>query len=130
CGTTIENGYEAASRLLDLHERPTAIVSINDYLAMGAQHAAFDHHLRVPDDLSIVGFDDIDIASYVTPPLTTVHSSAEEMGRAAARLVLQRLKTPHIAAQQVMVACHLVIRGSSGPAPAHVAERNSLHDAR
>jgi len=117
CGTTLEEGYQAAGRLLDRSPRPTALVVINDLLAIGALRAIAEHGLRVPEDISIASFDDIDLASYVTPPLTTVRMDAEQLGRTSARLVFSRLVNPKLAPQDIHIASQLVVRASTGPAP-------------
>src|SRR5215210_8543351 len=77
----IEPGREAAEKLLDVPERPTAIFAFNDNIAIGAIQAARARGLRVPDDLSIVGFDAVEHATIVTPALTTVRQPLAEMGR-------------------------------------------------
>jgi LacI family transcriptional regulator len=79
-----DSGIAAAARLLDAPERPTAIFASNDEMASGAFHAARQRSLRVPDDLSIIGFDDSPIAAHIWPPMTTVGWPVREMGRAAA----------------------------------------------
>lgn len=79
-----DSGIAAASLLLDVPDRPTAIFCSNDEMAAGAFHAARQRDLKVPDDLSIIGFDDSPIAAHIWPPLTTVGWPVREMGRAAA----------------------------------------------
>ncbi len=81
---TFDSGMRAAERLLDLSPRPTAIFSSNDEMAAGALHVARQRGLDVPDDLSIIGFDDTSIASHLWPPLTTVRWPIATMARAAA----------------------------------------------
>ncbi len=81
---TFESGMRAAERLLDLSPRPTAIFSSNDEMAAGALHIARQRGLDVPENLSIVGFDDTSIASHLWPPLTTVRWPIATMARAAA----------------------------------------------
>src|SRR6185295_17333355 len=88
CGPTIEDAYQAAVKLLELPARPTAILAINDLLAIGALRAAGDLNLRVPDDLSLVGYDDILMAKYLVPRLTTVSKDAVRLGREAFQLLL------------------------------------------
>lgn len=117
CGSAIEDGYQAAQRLLALPERPTAIVSINDLLAVGVLRAAVDCGLRVPQDLSLVGFDDILMARYLTPRLTTSAKDAVRMGREALRLVLARLQDPTRPPQVVKLPTRFIVRESTGPAP-------------
>jgi len=117
CGSTFEDGLEAAGRLLDLRPRPTAILGVNDIMALGALRAAARQGLRVPHDLSVAGFDDIPMTTYVTPTLTTVRINGEEMGRRAAELLLHRLCEPECPPQQAYVLPCLVIRESTGPSP-------------
>lgn len=81
---TFESGVAAAKSLLDVSPRPTAIFSSNDEMAAGVLYAARERGLDVPDDLSIIGFDDTAIAAHVWPPLTTIHWPLVSMGRAAA----------------------------------------------
>jgi LacI family transcriptional regulator len=107
-------GMAAAATLLDVAEPPTAIFAFNDAIAVGAVRAACDLGLRVPEDLSIVGFDDIKYAAMMTPALTTVRQPLAEMGHTAVSLLLrlghERLDTP-----QLELATRLVIRDSTGP---------------
>jgi LacI family transcriptional regulator, galactose operon repressor len=117
CGTTLEAGYEATLRLLERSPRPTAILVINDLLAIGALRAASVRAIRVPDDLSIASFDDIEMAAYASPPLTTMRVNAEEIGRTAARLLMMRLQNPSLTAQHARIPSRLVVRGSTGRVP-------------
>ena len=117
CGTSIHDGCEAAQRLLGRDPRPTAIVVINDLLAMGVMHAAVQAGLRIPADLSVVGHDDTDQAPYLNPSLTTVKMHAEEMGRAAARLLFERMLNPDRPPQHIAIPTLLIRRNSTGPAP-------------
>ncbi len=84
----LENGYDHVDVLLKLEQRPTAIFAANDINAIYGSQAITDHQLRIPDDISIVGFDDIEMAKMVTPPLTTVRVYKEEMGSIAVRKLL------------------------------------------
>lgn len=118
CGPTIEDGYQAALRLLEMNNRPTAIVAINDLLAIGVLRAAGDLGLRAPADFSLIGFDDIPAASYLVPRLTTASKDAVRLGREAVRLVLGRIEEPGRPRQIVSVPAQFVIRESTGPAPA------------
>jgi len=117
CGSSIEDGYQAASQLLRQEARPTAIVAINDLLALGVLRAAADCGLHVPADLSVVGFDDIEMARYLAPRLTTASRDAVRMGREAARLALSRLQDASLPRQMIEIPSQLVIRQSTGPAP-------------
>ncbi|MGJ9426544.1 LacI family DNA-binding transcriptional regulator [Nesterenkonia halotolerans] len=87
-GWTAEAGYEAAQRLLEVDELPDAVFAANDFIALGLIRALQEHGLSVPDDISVVGFDDVDAAGYFSPPLTTVRQPFEEAGWAALELLL------------------------------------------
>jgi len=117
CGSTIEDGYQAAQQLLKLPARPTALLAINDLLAIGALRAASDLGLRVPDDLSLVGYDDIPLSSYLTPRLTTSSKDMVEVGRKAVELLLARIQDPERSQQRVEVQARFIVRESTGPAP-------------
>ena len=105
-------GYEGAQRLLSLDERPTAIFASNDMMAFGVMEAARERGLRLPEDLSIVGFDDIPQSPYVHPALTTVRQPLEEMGRSAARLLLKYIAHPSAEIERIELPTRLVIRES------------------
>ncbi len=117
CGTTLEDGYVAAHRLLDRSPRPTAIIAINDLLAIGAVRAVVERGFHIPNDLSIASFDDIDVAAYLNPPLTTVQIKAEQIGHQAAQLMFARLQTPNLPSQILYLSGRLIIRASTGKAP-------------
>ncbi len=117
CAATIEDGYAAALQLLKLPARPTALLVINDVLAIGALRAASDLGLRVPADLSLVGYDDIPLASYLTPRLTTSSKDMVRVGREAARMLLARIRDPDRPHQRVDIQARFIIRESTGPAP-------------
>jgi LacI family transcriptional regulator len=114
---TADWGYGAAGELLELAERPTALVAFNDKAAVGALRAAYERGLRVPEDLSITGFDDIDLSRSTVPRLTTVRQPLEEMGRMAVSLLMRLLDRHTVDTLHVELATHLVLRGSTGPAP-------------
>ena len=114
CGPRLEDGYQAALRLLQRTPRPTALLTINDWLAVGALRAANQLNLQVPRDLSVASFDDTEMAAYLTPPLTSVRSSGEEIGRQAGRLVLERLATPSLPLRRVQIEANLIVRESTG----------------
>lgn len=115
---TTQFGYQAAGQLLDLPKRPTALVGFNDKTAVGALGAAAQRGLRVPADLSITGFDDIDLARATSPMLTTVRQPLQEMGRMAVGLLVRLLERHRLEALHVELATELVVRGSTGPVPA------------
>lgn len=116
CGAGLEDGYRAARQLLELPVRPTALLVINDLLAIGALRAASDLGLHVPADLSVVGFDDIPMASYLTPRLTTSSKDMIRVGREAVRLLLARIRDPVRPQQRVEVQARFIVRESTGPA--------------
>ena len=105
----------AAAKLLDLAEPPTAIFAFNDNVAVGVIKAARSRGLRVPDDLSVVGFDDSEQAEIVTPALTTVRQPLAEMGRMAVSLLLRLLENQRVDALRIELATKLVVRESTAP---------------
>jgi LacI family transcriptional regulator len=111
-------GYHGAAELLSLPDPPTAIVGFNDKVAVGALSAATERGLRVPGDLSVTGFDDLDLAQATTPRLTTVRQPLEEMGRMAVGLMVRLLECHQIERLHVELATELVVRASTGPVPA------------
>jgi LacI family transcriptional regulator len=113
---TTEFGYRAAGELLARPVRPTALVCFNDKAAVGALAAAAEHGLRVPADLSVTGFDDIDLARATSPALTTVRQPLAEMGRMAVSLLVRLLDGHQVDALHVELATELIVRGSTGPA--------------
>jgi LacI family transcriptional regulator len=123
CGYTLDDGYHAAEKLLSLHPAPTAIIGINDLMAFGALQAAHQRGLRVPEDVSIAGFDDLPMSSLLSPPLTTGRADGGEIGRQCVRLVLERMKTPDLPARNVHLHTRLVVRGSTGPCRARQNDR-------
>jgi LacI family transcriptional regulator len=110
-----ESGYRATRDLLAGGHTFTAIFAVTDVLASGALVALREAGLRVPEDVSLVGYDDIPLALDVTPTLTTVHVDHEELGRTAVRLALHRER--HAMSQHTVMGTHVVIRDSAGPPP-------------
>ena len=117
---TVMEGREAASRLVDMECRPTAIVCGNDLLAMGAMAAAKEAGLTVGKDLSITGFDDLEMSSILDPPLTTVRIPACQMGRKSAEVLIDIIEDRAQAARHYLLETDLIIRGSTGPPPAGI----------
>lgn len=109
-----DSGYSAVKALWNQAVKPTAIFAANDRMALGAMAAAADLNLRIPDDLAVIGVDDIAMASYVRPALTTVAIPTYEMGTAAMRLMLKLLSGEE-APQTVWVDTELLVRKSSDP---------------
>jgi DNA-binding LacI/PurR family transcriptional regulator len=113
--TSPELGYPVVQQLLAHHCRFTALVCFNDVAAIGAIRALHDAQLRVPDDISVVGFDDIPQAAFQTPSLTTIRQPLHEMGRLAARLLLDHLRSSAVLPAEVAVEPELILRESTGP---------------
>ncbi len=124
-----EPGRKAAERLLDLADPPTAILAFNDNIAIGAIQAARARGVRVPEDLSVVGFDDVEYATIVTPALTTVRQPLAEMGRTAVSLLGRLLEDQRYETLHVELATRLVVRDSTAPPPNPAAAYKTL-DAR
>jgi LacI family transcriptional regulator len=111
-------GYNAMQKLLALPIPPTAVITHNDVLAMGAMSAIRDAGLVVPDDISVVGYDDTISSSYLNPPLTTVKFPVAEMGRQAGQIILELAqKEGNLPAQTIMLPVELVVRASTAPPP-------------
>jgi LacI family transcriptional regulator len=116
---THESGQAAMRQLLALAEPPTAVFVASDIMALGALSAIQEAGLRVPEDISIVGFDDLPATSSANPPLTTVHQPIYEMGLAAARLLIEQLDRRRQETAQVHMPAQLVVRHSSGALALH-----------
>jgi LacI family transcriptional regulator len=113
---TERSGYEKASELLALSNPPTAIVACNDLMAFGVISAAQDRNLMIGKDLSITGFDDIPMAAYSHPTLTTVHQPIYQIGAKVCELLINKIKNLPIQDDHVLLRPELMIRASSGPA--------------
>lgn len=112
----MKGGAEAFEALMSLPVRPTAIVASTDVLATGALHAAYRGGIAVPGEVSIVGFDDLPMAAFTNPPLTTMRNPISEMAQVGVRLAIDAMDDREAPALQV-IAPSLVRRESSGPAP-------------
>ena len=112
---TERSGYTAALELMRQQGRPSAIFVANDHMAVGVMGALQEVGMRVPDDIAIVGFDDIQVARYLTPALTTVHVDMLQMGERAVELLLdpERTAAPPEGRHHVL-STRLVVRGSCG----------------
>jgi LacI family transcriptional regulator len=112
---TMEGGYAAAERLFARSQMPTAIVCSNDLTAIGVLHAVSGHGWRVPDDISIIGFDDIQLAQFTVPPLTSVRMGCSDLAAAALdALPLQSQTTTAQIRQRPLVPTRLIVRQTSG----------------
>ncbi|GJF33092.1 transcriptional regulator [Kitasatospora sp. NE20-6] len=114
---TSDWGHSSAAELLDLPDRPTALVTFNDKAAVGALRAAYERGLRVPEDVSIAGFDDVYLSSSTVPMLTTVRQPLGELGRMAVSLLMRLMEGHAVETLHVELATELITRGSTGPVP-------------
>jgi len=113
--STEEMGYKGMMKLLASPQRPTAVFARNDFTAIGALNAIKRTGLRIPEDIAVVGYDDIPMASHVSPTLTTVRQPTHEQGRLAAELLLQRIeKDGERPRAEKAFHCELVVRESTG----------------
>jgi DNA-binding LacI/PurR family transcriptional regulator len=113
---TQEDGFEGMTKLSRLRRPPSAIFARNDFTAIGAMRAAHTMGMRVPADMAIAGFDNIPLAAFTTPPLTTVAQPIVEQGAAAAKFLLDRITAAKPkASQKILMECRLIIRGSTVP---------------
>jgi LacI family transcriptional regulator len=110
-----EGGFVRGGELLDLPDRPTAIFAGNDQHALGVYEAARQRALRIPQDLSMVGFDDLPVARWLSPPLTTVRHPLAEMSRAAAQMVGELIEDRPLGSRRVELSTELIARESTGP---------------
>lgn len=115
-GTSVldmERGYEAARQLLSARQHVTALLAYNDLIALGALQACRDLGLQVPDDVAIVGFDNISFAEMVSPALTTVHINKHELGQQAIMRLVEMLEDPEADLPAVHLGTELIIRDSA-----------------
>ena len=107
------DGYTGTIQFLNLQQPPTAIFASNDCMAMGVIDAIRDHGLKIPDDISVIGFDDIPQASLVRPALTTVQQPLEQMGRLATQMLLEILTNTDSKPHRIELPTQLMIRDST-----------------
>lgn len=112
---SVEGGREAAERLLQLKKRPTAVFASNDLSAFGVMSVLQNHGLKVPEDISVIGFDDLPAASQMHPALTTIRQPIEDLGRAAVNTLLAMIAGLHSATTQVTLPTELIVRQSTSP---------------
>ncbi|WP_234407436.1 LacI family DNA-binding transcriptional regulator [Microterricola viridarii] len=113
-----ESGLTLGRKLLESDAVPTAIFASNDHMALGIMHAIHDAGLRVPQDISVIGFDDVEGAASFWPALSTVHQNLDEVGRRATSLLLALIDGEPDEQQKILVQTRLVVRDSTGPVPA------------
>jgi LacI family transcriptional regulator len=121
---TMEGGMAAAEKLLTQGKLPTAVICSNDMTAIGVLHEAYRKGLRVPDDLSVIGFDDIHITQMTIPPLTTIQMSCYELARAAVMALKAHVEKVPEAKREIPIETQLVVRESTS------VPRGSLLDTR
>ncbi|WJG10865.1 LacI family DNA-binding transcriptional regulator [Aliiglaciecola sp. LCG003] len=114
---TLQSGHDAASIILSSKDRPTAVFCENDETAIGAMQCFKQAGLRIPNDISIAGFDDISFSAFCDPPLTTIAQPAEEFGQTAVSLLIDLLTGKITKAPKVIMPFELIVRTSTGPAP-------------
>jgi LacI family transcriptional regulator, repressor for deo operon, udp, cdd, tsx, nupC, and nupG len=112
---SIETGIDGARELISRAHRPTAIFCFNDDIAIGAMHELRRQGLKVPDDISVVGFDNVKVSAFINPPLTTVDQPAYEMGRRALELLCNVIDGIPLTRSSEMLPFKLLERESSGP---------------
>jgi LacI family transcriptional regulator len=112
---TLDGGRDAMQKLLKLPKKPTAVICSNDMTAIGVQHALFEARLKVPEDLSLIGFDDIHLSEYTIPPLTTVRMSCKELAQKAVEILLATLlpanERPRV---ENGISTRLIVRQTTG----------------
>ena len=109
---SMENGLNSMSELLKKRVSFTAVFCMNDLLALGAMRAIMDYGLRVPDDIAIIGVDDIEAASYANPKLTTIHTPMKELGAIAAKTLISRIEGDHTINLSIELPFYVIERGS------------------
>jgi LacI family transcriptional regulator len=114
---TFDGAYAATRDLLSLASPPTAFFCISDRMALGCLAALQDAGLRVPEDASLVGYDNLELLNYVRPRLTTVDHGGRESGRRMAQRLLDRIKDPELGSERLVSVPRLLVRETSGPAP-------------
>jgi LacI family transcriptional regulator len=113
----VETGHRAMARLLELDEPPTAVVTASDLMALGAIRAVAEAGLSVPNDVSIVGFDDIQLAGHVHPPLTTLRQDKAGLGAEAGRALIALIDGKTDLPEAVTLPVELIVRGSTAAPP-------------
>jgi LacI family transcriptional regulator len=112
-----ELSYNAMKRLLEQDDPPTAVVCASDLMAIAAIHAALDSGVRVPEQLSVIGFDNTNVAGLIRPGLTTVNQNVPAIGRKAVEQVIAMIQDPDYAPPVMIEPVDLVVRGTTGPPP-------------
>lgn len=112
--STEEIGYEGMKRLLSLAQPPSAVFARNDFTALGAMNAIKEAGLHIPEDIAIVGYDDVPLAKHTSPSLTTIRQPTREQGCLAAEFLLRRIESPEsVPREERVLACELIVREST-----------------
>ncbi|MCM3619000.1 LacI family transcriptional regulator [Sutcliffiella horikoshii] len=111
---SLESGEQAMKELLSLEDPPTAVYAAGDNMAIGAMKAIREQGLSVPEDISVIGFDDIEIAKHIAPPLTTVKQDMDQIGSNAADLLLEQINEKKKISKAITIPVQLMIRESCG----------------
>ncbi len=107
-----EGGVEGMKKLLQITPRPTAVFACSDTIAVGVYQVAWQQGLHIPHDISVIGYDNIMLAQYLTPPLTTIHQPKAELGKLAVETLLERIKSPDLEYKTTMLQPQLIWRAS------------------
>jgi LacI family transcriptional regulator len=108
-----QNGYDSAKKLFENNQDITAVFACNDAMAFGAMHYFKDNGIKIPDEISIIGFDDVEVDLLLEPPLTTLRVQKLELGIEAFRLIVDRLKNKNHLAKKILVPVDLIVREST-----------------
>ncbi|HBQ96017.1 MAG: LacI family transcriptional regulator [Sulfobacillus benefaciens] len=114
---TMESGYTAMKQLLRAAHPPTAVFALNDEMAVGAMKALYEAGLRIPEDLSVIGFDDSQFSSFITPSLSTVRRAIAEVGSTGAKKLMSIINNGDSTGEKIYIDTELIQRDSVGPAP-------------
>lgn len=112
---SVEEGKQAMEKLLQLDSPPTAVFVAGDQMAIGAIEAVHEHGLRVPEDISIIGYDDIEMIKYITPKLTTIRQDTDIIGEAAAELLIEQMTAKERRTERRVIPVTLIERASCAP---------------
>jgi DNA-binding LacI/PurR family transcriptional regulator len=112
-----EGGRQAARELLSMRPHPTAIICVNDFMAIGVLRELGEQGLRVPEDVSVTGYDNIRLSEFSSPALTTVHIPRDHIGHMIFECLVPDAKNLHPTGREILISPELVVRESTGPAP-------------
>lgn len=115
----LDGGYEKGMELLSIPNPPTAVFAGSDYQALGLLRACRERNIQVPNDMSIVGYDNLPLSDWVSPQLTTINQPLEAMASTATQMVLETASETSVLPNQIDLSTHLVVRASTAPPPTH-----------